>query len=128
MPQGTLEGIPGCVAPELLLAKSPGGMPEAVPSAFVPPVIAHDFAGGVTKVVETQTAGLGSDGPTPEAVSAEAICDAILSSEDILIGCDMANRNLKQTILRLGTLDQTSSQKGLGINVTLPGGNALSDS
>jgi hypothetical protein len=25
----------------------------------VPPAIAHDFAGGVTKVVETQTAGLG---------------------------------------------------------------------
>jgi hypothetical protein len=49
MPQGTLGGIPGCVAPELLLAKSPGGMPQAVPSAFVPPVIADDFAGGVTE-------------------------------------------------------------------------------
>jgi hypothetical protein len=49
MPQVTLGGIPGCVAPELLLAKSPGGMPQAAPSAFVPLVIAHDFAGGVTK-------------------------------------------------------------------------------
>lgn len=29
---------------------------------------------------------MGPDGPTPEAVSAEAACGAILSSEDILIG------------------------------------------
>jgi hypothetical protein len=68
-------------------------------SAFVPSVIAQDFAGGVTKAVETQTAGLGPDGPTPEAVSAEATCGATLS-EDILIGCDRTNRSCspKQTI------------------------------
>jgi hypothetical protein len=51
----------------------------------VPLFIAHDFAGGVTKVVKTQTA-MGQDGPTPEAVSAEATCGAILSSEDNIIG------------------------------------------
>jgi hypothetical protein len=68
MPQRTLGGIPGCVAPELLLAEYPGGMPEAVVPQHLCPLIAHDFAGGVTKVVETQTARLGPDGPTPEAV------------------------------------------------------------
>jgi hypothetical protein len=59
----------------------------------VPPVIAHDLAGGVTKVVETLTAGLGPDGPTPEAVSAEATCGASLSSEAILKGCALTNRS-----------------------------------
>jgi hypothetical protein len=96
----------------------------------VPPVIAHDFAGGVAKVVETQTAGLGPDGPTPEAVSAEATCGAILSSENVLIGCDLANRccSPETDNLRLVILDQTSSQKRLRIKVTLSGGKALSDS
>jgi hypothetical protein len=81
-------------------------------SAFVPPVIAHDFAGGVIKVVETQTAGLGPDSPTPEAVSAEATCGATPSSEDGLIGCDRTNRSCspKTDNPRLGILDQTSSQ------------------
>jgi hypothetical protein len=53
-------------------------------SASVPPAIAHDFAGGVTNVVETQTAGLGPYGPTPEAVSAEATCGAILLWKTVL--------------------------------------------
>jgi hypothetical protein len=94
----------------------------------VPPVIAHDLAGGVTKVVETQTAGLGPDGPTPEAVSAEATCGATLSSEDILIGSDRTNRSCspKKDNLRLGILDQTSSQREFGM--TLRRGKALSDS
>jgi hypothetical protein len=94
----------------------------------VPPVIAHDLAGGVTKVVETQTAGLEPDGPTPEAASAEATCGATLSSEDILVGCDQANRSCspKTDNLRLGILDQTSSQREFGM--TLRGGKALSNS
>jgi hypothetical protein len=96
-------------------------------SAFVPPAIAHDLAGGASKAVETQTAGLGPDGPTPEAVSAEATCGATLS-EDILIGCGRTNRSCspKTDNLRLGILDQTSSQREFGM--TLHGGRALSDS
>jgi hypothetical protein len=93
----------------------------------VPPAIAYDLAGGVTKAVETQTAGLGPDGPTPEAVSAEATCGATLS-EDILIGCDRTNRSCspKTDNLRLEIMDQTSSQREFGM--TLRGGKALSDS
>jgi hypothetical protein len=96
----------------------------------VPPVIVHDFAAGVTKVVETQTAGLGLDDPTLEAVSADATCSATLSSEDILIGCDRTNRSCSPKIdnLSLGILDQASSQKGLRIKVTLPRGKALLNS
>lgn len=95
----------------------------------MPPVITRDFAGGVAKVVETQTAGLGSDGPTPEAVSAEAISGAITPPEGILIGCNwQIEVALLTDNLGLGIMDQTSSQKGLGIKVTLRGGRALSDS
>jgi hypothetical protein len=94
----------------------------------VPPVIAQDFAGGVTKVVETSTAGLGPDGPTPEAVSADATCGATLSSEDILIGCDRTNRSCspKTDNQRLGILDQISSEREFGM--TLREGKTLSDS
>jgi hypothetical protein len=61
-------------------------------------------------VVETQTAGLGLDGPTLEAVSAEVTCGATLSSEEIFIGCDWTNRSCspKTDNLKLGILDQAS--------------------
>jgi hypothetical protein len=84
----------------------------------------------VTNAIETQTAGLEPDGPTPEAVSTEATCGAILSLEDVLIGGDLPNRSCppKTDNLRLGIMDQTCSQRGLGMKVTLRGGKALSDS
>jgi hypothetical protein len=39
------------------------------------------------EVVETETAGWGPEGTTPEAVG------AIFSSEDIFISCDLTNRS-----------------------------------
>jgi hypothetical protein len=56
-------------------------------------------------------------------LAAEATCGAILSSEDILIGCDLANRSCSPETdnLRLGILGQTSIQKGLRIKATLHG-------
>jgi hypothetical protein len=55
MPQGTPGCILGCVASESLLAKSPGRMPEAVvPQHLCRQLSPMIFAGGVTKVVETQ--------------------------------------------------------------------------
>jgi hypothetical protein len=66
----------------------------------------------VTKVVETQTAGLGPDGPTPKAVPAEATCNAILPSEVILIGCDLTNGSCSPETdnLRLGIQPDQQSE------------------
>jgi hypothetical protein len=92
----------------------------------MPPVIVHDFAAGVTKVVETQTAGLGPEGQVPK-LAAEATCGAILSSKDILIGCDLAIRSCspKTEILRFGPNQQS---EGTGNKGDLTWRKAISDS
>jgi hypothetical protein len=52
-------------------------------------------------------------GPTPEAVSAEATRGAILSSEDILIGCDLASRSCSpKTDIRPNQQSEGTGNKG----------------
>lgn len=69
MPQRTLGGIPGCVAPELLLANLQVECQRRWFLNICATSYRPCFADGVTKVVETHTAGLGLNGPTPEASS-----------------------------------------------------------